>query len=84
MQKKAFKTFTALPEDLSVLDRNTRTYLIRMAMSCVHTQIQNVALPEAELKVASVVCTRTSSAYERANSRLPPAFDNNSRHIGGA
>jgi hypothetical protein len=55
-QKKAFKTFTALPEDLGVLDRNTRTYLIRMAMSYVHTQIQTVALPESEMKVASVVC----------------------------
>jgi hypothetical protein len=55
-QKKAFKTFTALPEDLGVLDRNTRTYLIRMAMSYVHTQIQTVALPESEMKVASAVC----------------------------
>jgi hypothetical protein len=54
-QKKAYKTFTALPDDLGALDRNTRTFLIRMAMSCVHTQIQNVALPESELKAASVV-----------------------------
>ena len=54
-QRKAYKTFTALPEDLSTLDKNTRTFLIRSAMNQVHSQIESVALPEAQLKTASPV-----------------------------